>query len=231
MVQGLQQYASLLISGLAFGIDITAHRSAVAAGFSNVGVVGHGLKYLYPSAHRKVAERMVACGGLLTEFPSRTKPDGRHFPMRNRIIAGLADAVVVVETARKGGSIITANLAGGYNRDVFAVPGRRCDEKSTGCNFLIKSHRATLVEGAEDVAYSMNWQKKEANTNIQGKLFVDLDEQERDVLKMLQRDKTSNIDQLVYRGSLSVSQISPILLGLEFKGLVKTLPGNRYILV
>ena len=229
-IRGLQPQVGLLVSGLAFGIDITAHRSALELNFPNVGVVGHGLKHLYPAAHRKVAERMLTCGGLLTEFPSQTKPDGRHFPMRNRIIAGLVDLVIVIETARRGGSVITANLANEYDRDVFAVPGRISDEKSAGCNELIKSHKANLVEGPEDVAYFMNWQKKETNPGTQRKLFVNLDEEEAYVLKLMEQQEFCNIDFLLSHGSLSVSRLSRVLLGLEFKGLIKVMPGNKYIL-
>ncbi len=231
LIDELQQYRPLIISGLAYGVDVSAHRACLGLSMPNVGVVGHGLDVMYPFLHREVSMRMVENGGVLSEFISGTKPDGRHFPMRNRIIAGLADAVVVVETAKKGGSIITANLANDYNRDVFAFPGRVSDKRTSGCNDLIKSHRANLIESADDVAYFMDWKKNGDRAGIQKKLFVDLNPQEKNIVSLLDSGRAWTIDQLSHKTEWRGSDIATLLLSLEFKGVVKTLPGKRFILI
>ena len=176
LVDNLMAYDVLVVSGLAYGIDVTAHKKSLSLNIPNIGVLGHGLKTIYPSSHRLVAERMLQCGGLLTEYTSDIGPEREHFPMRNRIVAGLADALIVVETAKKGGSIITAELANQYNKDVFAVPGRLKDANSKGCNHLIKSHKAALIESAEDIAYVMRWESSKEQRMVQQALFAELTE-------------------------------------------------------
>jgi len=231
LVEGLANYNVMIISGLALGIDATAHRKSVETNQQTIGVLGHGLSRIYPYRHRHLAEQMLAGGGgLLTEFGHKEEPDREHFPMRNRIIAGLCDALIVVETALRGGSVISANYANEYNKDVFAVPGRLRDKLSQGCNHLIKTHRAALIESAADVAYTMRWEETVTKKGVQQELFVELSDREKAVIDLLGKNETMGIDQLVYEGQLSNSEMASLLLELEFKGMVKTLPGKRYVL-
>lgn len=231
IVADLKKYNVLIISGLAYGIDITAHRKSVDLGIETIGTLGHGLDRIYPSTHKPTAERMVKCGGLLTEFTSGTEPLHTNFPARNRIIAGLADALIVVETAYKGGSMITANMANSYNKDVFAIPGRVRDEYSVGCNNLIKSHRANLMQSVKDVNYIMRWEVEDEQKNKQRTLFVELNEIEQKIVDFLRQEESIAIDVLAAKMQLSPSILSMNLLNLEFQNLIKTLPGKRYMLL
>lgn len=231
IVEGLKEYNVAIVSGLAYGIDITAHKKCLDLGIPTIGCLGHGLHMMYPAAHKKASREMVQNGGLLTEFNSKERPDAPHFPMRNRIIAGLSDALIVVETARKGGSMISAEIANAYNKDVFAVPGRIKDSQSLGCNLLIKSHKAQLLESAEDIAYIMRWEKGAIPRNPQRQLFVDLDPFEKKVVETLQTKENEGIDAISYQTGFSQSELASLLLGLEFKGMVRSLPGKRYMLV
>lgn len=231
LIEELKPYGPLIISGLAYGIDITAHRRCLETELPTVGVLGHGLRRIYPAQHFKIAQEMCQCGGLLTEYLSRTEPEREHFPMRNRIIAGLCDALVVVETARRGGSMISAELANSYHKDVFAVPGRVQDRQSEGCNLLIKSHKAALLESAEDLAYVMGWEKAGRQKAIQTSLFHELSEAEKLVVDLLRETEFAGIDQLTLGAGKSNSEMAALLLNLEFKGLVKSLPGKRYALI
>lgn len=231
IVEGLKEYNVAIVSGLAYGVDVTAHKKCVDLDIPTVGCLGHGLHMVYPSAHKKVSREMTQNGGLLTEFTSKQKPDARHFPMRNRIIAGLSDALIVVETARRGGSMISAEIANAYNKDVFAVPGRLKDAQSLGCNLLIKSHKAQLIESAADVAYIMRWEKGQIPKSPQRQLFVDLNPFEQKIVDSLQAKENEGIDALSYQTGFSQSELAGLLLGLEFKGMVRTLPGKRYMLV
>jgi DNA processing protein len=232
IVEGLQAFKPLVISGLAYGIDITAHRKCLETGIPTVGVLGHGMSKIYPPQHRSVAEKMMENGGVLTEFSSAVGPDRENFPLRNRIIAGLCDALIVVETARQGGSIITAQIANNYNKDVFAVPGRIKDKYSQGCNELIKTNRAALLESVEDLAYIMRWDSEDAvKPAKQRELFLELSDNERLVVGHLGRgEDAAGIDKLMYETNLTTSEISSILLELEFKGVVRSLPGKRFAL-
>lgn len=231
LIDGLQAFSPLIISGLAYGIDITAHRKSLITGLDTIGVLGHGLRQLYPQSHRTTAAKMISQGGLLTEFHSHVSPDRENFPMRNRIIAGMCDALIVVETANKGGSIITAEIANQYNKDVFAVPGRLNDKFSQGCNHLIKVHKAALIEKAADIAYIMRWEETDREKSVQTKLFVELSESERQITDLLQHKEGIGIDQLCYLSKKPASQLVTVLLELEFKGVVRALPGKRYVLV
>ncbi|HMX41374.1 MAG TPA: DNA-processing protein DprA, partial [Saprospiraceae bacterium] len=231
IVEGLSGYNVLVVSGLAFGIDITAHRKASALEVPNVGVLGHGLSSIYPPQHRSAALRMIENGGLLTEYTSNAKPDREHFPMRNRIIAGLCDALLVVETALSGGSMITADLAFHYGRDVMAVPGRPRDSKSEGCNALIKQDKARLTECADDLAEAMNWQKSDQQKSIQMQLPIDLTEGERTVLSLVQLRPEIPVDQLTIAANMPPGELASTILSLEFKGLLRTLPGKRYMAI
>lgn len=231
IVEGLKEYNVAIISGLAYGIDVTAHKKAVQMNIPTIGCLGHGLHMMYPAAHKKIAQEMMDNGGLLTEFTSKEKPDAPHFPMRNRIIAGLSDALIVVETPKSGGSMISANMANNYNKDVFAVPGRLKDHNSLGCNFLIKTHKANLIESAEDIAYIMRWEKGASDKPIQKQLFVQLNPLEKKIVETLENKENESIDALSYQTGFSQSELAMILLELEFKGMVKSLPGKRYMLI
>jgi DNA processing protein len=231
LVEGLKEYNVSIISGLAYGIDVTAHKKSVQIDIPTIGCLGHGLHMIYPAAHKNVAKNMISNGGLLTEFTSKERPDAPHFPMRNRIIAGLSDALIVVETPKSGGSMISAEMANNYNKDVFAVPGRLKDNNSLGCNFLIKTHKAQLIESAEDIAYIMRWEKGATNKHIQKQLFVDLNPLEKKVVENLESKENESIDALSYQTGFSQSELAMILLDLEFKGMIKSLPGKRYMLI
>jgi len=231
LVEGLKPYNATVVSGLAFGIDIAAHRACIANDVPTVGCVAHGLERIYPAQHTHAALEMIENGGLLSEYPSQTKPDRERFPMRNRIIAGLCDALIVVETQRQGGSMISAKMANDYHRDVFAVPGRIRDKSSAGCNLLIKSHRANLLESVDDLAYVMRWEKSEAQQGIQRELFPDLTPGEEAIVTLLKQQDLLPVDQISAATQQSNSELAALLLGLEFKGVVRTLPGKRYTLV
>jgi DNA processing protein len=231
LVEGLSKYNIHLISGLAYGIDITAHRHCLSLGMPTIGVLGHGLKEIYPPQHKNTAQEMIKHGGLLSEYPSYMRPDREHFPMRNRIVAGLCDALIVVETRRKGGSMITASMANDYNKDVFAVPGRLKDKSSEGCNWLIKAHRAALIERAEDVAYIMRWEALDNEKSVQHQLFIEYTEDEKIVVDLLKQQESASIDELTSKTKLASSKMAGLLLELEFKGAIRTLPGKRFVLV
>lgn len=228
MVKGMKDMGILVVSGLAYGIDSCAHRTAVSSGMETVGVVAHGLDMIYPSQNRNLAEKMLKNGGILTEFRSGTKPDRENFPKRNRIVAGMSDAIIVIESDRKGGALITAELGNSYNRDVFAVPGRIGDEMSRGTNFFIKTNRAALIESVDDIAYIMGWEDKPAVTRAQQELFVNLSEDEQKIIDTIRRKEEMAIDQLVIESGLSTSKVAAALLNLEFEGLVQCLPGKIY---
>lgn len=230
IVDELKEYNALIISGLAFGIDAAAHTRCVEKGMETVGVVAHGLDRMYPPAHKKLAQRMIQQGGgIITEFPSRTEPMAGNFPMRNRIIAGMADTVIVVETAKSGGSIITANIANEYQKDVFALPGKVGETYSEGCNNLIKTHRASLLTDVEDIAYILRWEKQEVAT--QKRLFIEFSEDERLVTDLLLGGVNVHLNHIITQTQLSTSRLASVLLELEMKGVVKVLPGKYYRLV
>lgn len=229
IVEGLQSYGVSIISGLAFGIDTTSHRKSVETGQETIGVLGHGLDMIYPASNRKLSQKMVDHGGLLTEFGHGSKPDRENFPMRNRIIAALSDAVIIVESAVRGGSIITATFADAYNKDVFAVPGRVTDEMSAGPNKLIKSHKAHMIESAKDIAYIMRWDEI-SNQPIQAQLFVELSDREQSIVDYIRAHKELPIDRLQHLMQIPASELSSTLIQLEFKGIIRPLPGKRYML-
>ncbi len=232
IVEGLKDYGVSIVSGLAYGIDVTSHKASLKHNIPTIGCLGHGLHMIYPARHRSVAKDMMDDGGLLTEFDSTQKPDAPHFPMRNRVIAGLSDALIVVESARKGGSMITAEIANTYNKDVFAVPGRVRDANAQGCNALIKQNKAHLLESAADVAYIMGWQKEEESKgSIQKQMFLEFNDKEQGVVDILRSKDSEAIDALSYQTGFSQSELSTLLLELEFKGAIKSLPGKRYMLV
>lgn len=228
--QELVPHQALIISGLAYGIDIHAHKFALKHGLSTIGVMGSGMDIIYPAAHKDTAKKMISHGGLITENHFGTKPDAHNFPARNRIIAGLSDALIVVEAAEKGGALITADIANTYNKDVFAVPGNLGQTYSEGCNKLIKINKANVYTSVKDLEYIMNW-SAESNA-VQTTLdltFFEPDEQK--VIQILKDRKAPvMIDELSFKSSLPPSQLASLLLTLEFKNAVKSLPGKMFAL-
>jgi DNA processing protein len=230
LIKELSAENILIISGLAFGIDTIAHKASLKNNLSTVGILAHGLDILYPPENAKLAKQMVSGnGGILTEFMSGTKPDRHNFPTRNRIVAGMADATIVIETDIKGGSMITAELANNYNRDVFALPGKTTDIKSRGCNHLIKNNRAALLTSAQDVLEMMGWlPQPEKKKKVQRSLFVELSVQEKIIVDLLNTAEQMPIDELYAKSQLSTSSVAAVLLSLEMQGLVIGLPGKVY---
>jgi DNA processing protein len=232
LVKELADEQVTIISGLAFGIDALAHRAALKNGLPTIGVVGHGLDTVYPPEHLGLARDMLkAGGGLLSEFFFGTIPDKHNFPLRNRIVAGLCDATVVIETEIKGGSMITANLADAYHRDVFALPGRTTDKKSSGCNHLIKHNKAMMLTCAQDLLEVMGWTERKVSRKLQRSFFVELSEEQRLIVEMLQEKEMVNIDEINLKSGMSTSQVAAILLNLELEGLVESMPGKVYRLM
>ncbi|MBR1652943.1 MAG: DNA-processing protein DprA [Alloprevotella sp.] len=222
----------LVVSGLAYGVDIHAHRGALQHGLPTVGVLAHGLDRIYPAHHRDTAAKMTVCGGLLTEYPRGTTPEKGNFVRRNRIIAGLSDATVVVESAAKGGSLITAHLAQDYNRDVFTFPGRTTDAYSAGCNALVRENVASLITSAEDFALAMRWAEPAAkNGAVQRKLFPELSPEEKQIVMALADADRKTISQVVMETGLPFNRTSALLTGMELKGIVRALPGGLFRLL
>jgi DNA processing protein len=230
-VEQLKPYNPYIISGLAYGIDITAHQASVEYGLPTIGVLGSGLGNIYPSTHYAIAQKMLEQGGLLSQFLHYTKPDRENFPMRNRILAALSDSVLVVETAEEGGSMITANIAEEYNKDVFAVPGRVSDKYSKGCNLLIKSNKAALVETPNDLLDRTLWERLDApKRTVQAQLFLDNSDDELLILQILKQADEMSIDRISNESKFLPSELAAVLLNLEFQGQIKALPGKRYML-
>lgn len=233
LVSELEQSGVLIISGLAYGVDVMAHKTALNYGLQTVGVLAHGLDRIYPQLHEKIAKKMLQQGGLLTDFMSGTNPDAVNFPKRNRIVAGLCDALVVIESKRTGGSLITATIANSYNKDVFAFPGRAGDLLAEGCNGLIKRNRAAMIENAEDLLDAMQWQttakKQEAVRQIP--LQINLNPEEKTIIDLFNTKPQLHIDELCQSSQLPVSKVSAILLQLEFSNLIKSKPGKIYELM
>lgn len=231
LVEGLKDSGVLIVSGLAFGIDASSHKAALKFGLPTVGVVGHGLDSIYPAEHHNLAKKMLENGGLLTDFTSETKLAPENFPKRNRIIAGLSDAVIVVESKASGGAIITADIAFSYNREVFAVPGRSEDTYSQGCNKLIRQNKAGLIQSADDLLDSLGWKDIEKKKKPQIQLFNDLKPQEEIIVKVLQSQGAAmHIDDIALQANLSPGILSTHLLTLEFAGILKSHPGKMYSL-
>ena len=229
LVQEFAATGATILSGLAYGIDIAAHRAALKYGLPTIGCLAHGLDRIYPSVHTKTANEMLEKGALITDFPIGTNPDRENFPKRNRIVAGMADATIVVEASEKGGALITAELANSYDRDVFAVPGRVNDPQSAGCHRLIMGHKAALITNAKDVMDALGWNVSESKSQAktQTKLLIDLTEEQEKIVSILQ-EKAHPIDMLTVLSGYSMSKVATILLELEFEGLVKNLPGKMY---
>lgn len=219
---------TLIISGMAFGIDISAHRAANRCGVKNVAVLAHGLDRVYPSQHVSEARRTLNNGGWISEFPLGTPPDRENFPMRNRIVAGLADVTIIVESASSGGSLITAELAHTYNREVAAFPGRVIDKYSQGCNVLIRTQKAALIHSLSDLERLMGWDLKNMNPDNQIRLFDELSSEEEVLIRCMQQKRMVAIDELSISSGLTTGQVSHLLLQMEFKGMIRSYPGKLY---
>ncbi len=228
LIEGLKDQNVLVISGLAFGIDAIAHKNALKNNLQTVGVLAHGLDSIYPSQHTGLAKEMIEQGGYLPSLYSGTKPDKHNFPRRNRIVAGMADATIVVETAVKGGSIITAELANNYNKDVFAFPGRVHETKSMGCNYLIKTNKAALLTDAVQLLESMGWQQKMVLPKKQKQLFVDLSPDEKIIVDLLRQNAQTHIDEIFLKCGLTSSAVAASILNLELNNLIVSMPGKLY---
>jgi DNA processing protein len=231
LAEALAPYDVLIVSGLAYGVDVAAHQASLLQHIPTVGVLAHGLDRIYPALHQPVAQKMLLHGGLLTEFPLNTIPDKENFPKRNRIIAGIADATIVVEATEKGGALITADLANSYNRDVYAFPGRTTDACSQGCNFLIKTNRAGLINHARDLVYQLGWDAVKPSKQLQQlQLPVNLSTDELKVVGIL-KDSAMAIDKLAIQSGIQQSKLAMHLLNLEMRGILTSLPGKMYQLM
>lgn len=229
MIEELKAENILVVSGLAFGIDTIAHKAALKNNLQTVAVLAHGLDRIYPHQNKTLAKNITTQGGLLTEFRSNTNPDKQNFPKRNRIVAGICDAVIVLESGKKGGSLITAELGNSYNKDVFAIPGRTNDTKSEGCNYLIKNNKAALINSAQDFLEMMNWTSMPKPTaKKQRELFIELSPEEKIVVDILQQQDCIQIDELYFKSGLSSSAVASALLMLEMQNVVLSLPGKVY---
>ena len=231
LIEGLalKGYKPVIVSGLAYGIDISAHRAALKNNLQTVAVLGHGLDTIYPSLHRNTAKEIIEFGALVTDFTTGTKFDRNNFIKRNRIIAGLCDATIVVESGDQGGALITADLANSYNREVLAVPGNVGAKYSQGCNQLIKTNKAALIESADDIEYIMGWEPANSvSAPKQITLFSNLSEDENRIIEILKEVEQESIDLLSIKLKIPVAKISSMLLNLEFAGVVKSKPGKVY---
>ncbi|MBQ7280203.1 MAG: DNA-processing protein DprA [Bacteroidales bacterium] len=232
LVEQLVGEGVMVVSGLAYGIDAAAHRASLANGLTTVGVLGHGLDQIYPSQNRSLAKEMVQNGGaLITEYMSQTRISPTYFPARNRIIAAMCDATVVVEASEKGGALITAGIANSYQRDVFAVPGRVFDSYSKGCNNLIANNRANILRNMDDLFYILGWDKHTNAKGIEGRqqeIFAMLTAEEQKIYDILAETPNLTIEEIETRCSLSLPKIANALLGMELKNAIKCLPGKTY---
>lgn len=229
LVEDLALFNPIIVSGFAYGVDIIAHQAAMENKLQTVGVLAHGLNQIYPKPHKKYVAKMEENGGFLTEFWSNSNPDKENFVKRNRIVAGMSEATVVIESAEKGGSLITAIMANEYNRDVFAVPGRTSDKFSQGCNNLIKTQRANLMTSAADLVYILNWElENKATKPVQKQLFVTLDNEEQKVYNYLQQNGKQLLDIIALECDFPIFRISSLLLTMELKGVIRPLPGKLF---
>lgn len=231
LIEGLKNYQVMVSSGLAFGIDAIAHKACVRQQVSTVGVVAHGLNTMYPAAHRSLANDMMQHGGILSEYFSDARIDKGNFPSRNRIVAGMSDATIIVETDIRGGSMITAEIAYSYNRDVCCFPGRASDTKSHGCNHLIKTLKAQMITNADDVANCLGWTRPKPQAATQRQLFVELTEHEQVIVELLRTNPTMHIDEFYSNSQLNSTQLASSLLGLEMQNIVRIHPGKMVSLV
>lgn len=230
IVSDLKAYNVTIVSGLAMGIDVIAHKACIKNEMPTIAILAHGLGSVYPVAHKSIAESITENGAIVSEYVHNVKAETGFFPMRNRIVAGISDATIVIETQKKGGSMITAELALGYNKDVFAVPGRIKDSKSEGCNYLIQSQKAQLITSAADIAHQLCWDKNFVTKPKQLELFIELSLDEKNVYDILQIKDKIHIDELTFLSNLNASKVAGVLLNLEMQGIIKSLPGKMITL-
>lgn len=228
LISELAPLNPIIVSGFAYGVDIVAHQAAIENNLQTIGIVAHGLDQIYPSSHKKYVSKMEQNGGFMTEYWNGTNPEKENFVKRNRIVAGISEATIVIESAIKGGSLITANLANDYNRDVFAVPGRTSDKLSLGCNNLIKTQKANLLTSAADLIYILNWNIEKTTRSVQKKLFVTLENEEQKIYDYLLISGKEILDIIALECDLPIYKISGILLNMELKGVVRPLPGKLF---
>lgn len=228
IVEELKEQNVTIVSGLAFGIDAIAHKAAVKTNLPTIGVLAHGLNSIYPAQHKTLAKEMLLNGGLLTEFRKNTKADKHNFPRRNRIVAGISDATIVIETAATGGSMITAELAFNYNRDLFAVPGKITDSKSAGSLKLIQQNKAALFTTTQQMLEELGWQEKSKKTKRQRELFIELSADEQIIVNILKEKDLVSIDEIYTKSAMSSSTVAAVILNLELQNVVNSLPGKMY---
>ena len=229
LVETIAPFDPVIVSGFAYGADITAQKAALKHNLHTVGCLAHGLNQVYPKAHKKYVTEVEKQGGFLTEFWSTSNPDRENFLRRNRVIAGLGEATIVIESAEKGGSLVTADIANSYNREVFAVPGRTTDSQSVGCNNLIKYQKAHLLSNPLDVAYMLNWKlEDEAQPLVQKQLFVELDDDEKVIYNYLKQNEKQQLDVIALYCNIPTYKAASILLNMELKGVIRPLPGKLF---
>ncbi|MBZ4043562.1 DNA-processing protein DprA [Flavobacterium hibisci] len=228
LIEDLAPLDPIIVSGFAYGVDIVAHQLAIENKLQTIGVLAHGLNQIYPKAHKKYMPKMEENGGFITEFWSSTNPDKENFVRRNRIVAGMTEATIVIESADRGGSLITANIANDYNRDVFAVPGRVTDKYSQGCNQLIKTQKANVLTCAADLVYMLNWDIKSDIKPVQKQLFVELESEEQKIYDFLIKNGKELLDIIALQCEFPIYKISGILLNMELKGVIRPLPGKLF---
>ena len=228
LIEDLAPLDPVIVSGFAYGVDIVAHQFAMEHNLQTIGVLAHGLNQIYPRTHKKYVARMMENGGFITEFWSSSNPDKEKFVRRNRIVAGMTEATIVIESADKGGSLITANFANDYNRDVFAVPGRVTDTYSRGCNNLIKTQKASVLTSAADLVYMLNWDIENKPKTIQKQLFVELEEDEQKIYEFLLKNGKELLDVIALQCDFPIYKISGMLLNMELKGVIRPLPGKLF---
>lgn len=227
-IEDLAPLDPVIVSGFAYGVDIVAHQLAMENNLQTIGVLAHGLNQIYPKTHKKYIARMEENGGFITEFWSSSNPDKEKFVRRNRIVAGMTEATIVIESADKGGSLITANLANDYNRDVFAVPGRVTDKFSQGCNDLIKTQKANVLTSAADLVYVLNWDIQNKSKPVQKQLFVELELDEQKIYDFLLKNGKELLDVIALQCDFPIYKISGMLLNMELKGVIRPLPGKLF---
>ena len=232
LIEDLKEYNPIIVSGFAYGVDICAHQAAVKNNLQTIAVLAHGFEHIYPKVHKKYINQVNKNGGFISEFWSEDKPLRENFLRRNRIVAGISKATIIIESAEKGGSLVTANIANSYDRDVFALPGRATDIYSKGCNNLIKNNNATLLTSSEDIVKMLNWDiEKKSKKPIQKKLFIELNSNEEIIVNHLLKNGKQVIDTIALECNIPLFQLSSILLQMELKGILKPLPGKMFEMV
>ncbi|WP_428743505.1 DNA-processing protein DprA [Tenacibaculum sp.] len=228
LIEDLKEYDPIIVSGFAYGVDICAHKAAIKNNLQTIAVLAHGLEEIYPKTHKKYIHEVNNNGGFITEFWHDEQPMRENFLKRNRIVAGLSKATIIIESAEKGGSLVTADIANSYNRDVFALSGRATDIYSKGCNNLIKNNQAHILTSAEDIVKMLNWDLLRASAPVQKKIFVDLNNTEQKIYDYLQQNGKQLFDDIAINCELPIYQLSSILIQLELKGIIKPLPGKMF---